>query len=266
MNKIIIISTYPSDIYELQILSETLKSFNNLGYKLMIVSHLPLPEYIQKQVDYFIYDAENIIIPSLSQFWFANQWFKITINNLGHMVAICKNITNGIKMAHNLGFDYFYYTEADNIISHLDNKNLDKFLNQMIDQEKKMIFHKFSVDDNIAYNTIFFGGNVKYFIDNIKLPITEDEYHNYNISGILEYDFYNHLNRNEDIFLIKKCNSNILEGYENSKINKISNIDIICEVLKSNNNDYILFLMNNTKEIISFTVDGDTINLDSNTF
>lgn len=265
MNKIIIISSYPSTKCDEEILIKTIDSLTNIGYKTMLVSHLPISVDIQKKVNYFLYDFENTMIPSLSYFWFCTQNFKVTVNNIGHMVAICKNMINGIGMAKNLGFDYFFYTESDNIISHLDQHSFDDLLNQMISEDKKMIFHKFNNGDTFGYNTILFGGCTEYFANNINLPKNTEEYYKYNISGILEYDFYNHLNKEESKFLIKHCEGNILEGFENSEINKISNIDVICEVLNTNQG-YFLYLMNNTKNNIEFNINGSLIGLQSGSY
>jgi hypothetical protein len=64
MNKkdIIIIGAYPNRSHKMEMLRECIKRVKPLGYDIMVVSHYPIPEDIQREVDYVIYDKENLLI------------------------------------------------------------------------------------------------------------------------------------------------------------------------------------------------------------
>lgn len=252
-SKIFIIHTFPSNEYSLKILEECILRLSNIGYKLMVVSHLPLPDYIQKKVDYFIYDYENQLLESHTLSWYANSSIKVTINHVGHMLAICKNIDTSISTAQRLDFEYFYFIECDNLISTEELSNFDLFLEEMLGRGKSMIFHKADHTYEIGYETKLFGGRTQYFCDKFKLPKNYNSYKEFNITGFLERDFYLHFASNEHDFLIKKsCVDGSLEGFAKSDMNRISNLGIVCEILPSSEG-YFIFLLNNTsKELIYF--------------
>jgi hypothetical protein len=257
--KIFIVNCFPSSDYHLQILKECIVKLKGLDYKLMVVSHLPLPLDVQKEIDYFIYDSENPLLGSHSFSWFANSFIKATLWNIGHMLAICKNMDTSISTAQRMGYEYFYFLECDNLISEKDLSTFDNFLQEMIHAEKKMIFHRYQFNEGYYYHTLLFGGNAEYFVQKIKLPTNYDAYHAFNITGILERDFYEHLGVNESDFLIKECyEDGAMEGFRTSEMNRISAIGIVCEVLPSQTG-YYLFLMNNTSREIIYYVGENQI-------
>jgi len=264
--KIFIVNCFPSGDYHLSILKECLNNLKGKDYKLMVTSHLPLPLDIQKEIDYFIYDTENILVDPRTEYWFANSIFEMSLKNIGHAVSICRNMNLGIFMARQLGYDYFYFLEADNLISEKDFPNFDNFLFEMVELNKKMIFHKFEhpefdPEKKWNYHTLIFGGTTDYFIKNIKLPNTREEYENFSTSGILEHEFFHHLQNQEHNFLIKKSNSEMeFEGFQTSRLNVISNLGIICEVLKTEGG-YILYIHNNKNYPLSISVNNQFFNL-----
>ena len=244
MKKIIILDSYHSSDYHLEILKECLRRLKKTDYKLLLTSHLPIPTEIQSQVDYCVYDSENIMTQSASEYFYVNSKFEVTINQPGHSVAICRNMTSGVALAHALGFKYFYSTQCDNLFHHEDLKSLDNFLEEMILKNKKMIFHQ----QGQSYQTLLFGGEIEYFKNHVHLPRNTEEYNSYTLNGFLEIDFFHHLSKDQDQFLIKSCIEEVkFEGFENSEMNKISCIGIICEVLPSENGHFI-YLMNNIRQ------------------
>jgi hypothetical protein len=77
----------------------------------MVVSHYPIPTYIQEKVNYTLYDNENILLPydlTPKVTCFTTD-FDTVINNNGHSLTVSKNINNGINFCNNLGYEFFYF-------------------------------------------------------------------------------------------------------------------------------------------------------------
>ena len=99
------------------------------------------------------------------------------------------------------------------------------------------------------YETLIFGGKVNYFLDNMSLPSTTEEYiqlyfpnnEDFN-SVVLEKIFFSKLSHLEDqIFIIDEPSKAF---FSNSIINKYF-ITNICDVVVNNKDDrYILFISN----------------------
>jgi hypothetical protein len=254
MRKIIIISSYASTPEKEKTLNECIDKVLNKGYDVMLTSHYPVPDYIQKKVNYCIYDSDNILLPyNISpSFWIDNDIFELEVNINSHNLTICKNMLNGIGLSRILKYDFFFFMESDNIFSDDDFIRLDDLSNQMLINNKHLIFFKNQWisehnEHHINYETLIFGGEVNYFLENMSLPSTIEEYIQmyspnrdalYNI--ILEKIFFNKLSHLEDeIFIINESSKNF---FTSSIINKYF-ITNICDVV-INNDDYILFISN----------------------
>lgn len=227
MKKLFIIGTYPSNIYSEQILVSCIDAIINKGYDIMVVSHYPLPTYIQEKVNYYIFDKENIKLPFelTPELVVSSHAFDVTIKNNGHSLTVSKNISNGIKFANSLNYDFFFYIESDNIFSNEDFDVLNNLHLQMLEENKKMIFFKYVNEQVISYDTLIFGGSVSFYVDNINLPITVEEYEH---AISFERLFYYKTNHLENDFLI--VNEQSKSFFKTSEINKISHdcfVDII---------------------------------------
>ena len=266
MEKIIIVNSHHSSQYHLDILKDCLTRLKKTNYKLMVCSHLPIPEEIQKMVDYCVYDSENIMLEPPSWFWFANSQFRVSISNPGHSIAILRNMINGISLGQRLGFVNFFFTECDNLIGDIDLQTFDLHLSEMLKENKKMIFHKYPTESSYGYHTLLFGGNIDYFVRNFRFPITKESQDIKNLSGYLEDDFYNFFHPEEELFLIKSCGGfEKLQGYENSDFNRISGLGIICETIPSDQG-YYLYLMNNKDYGVQCEVNGKSFDLYPGTY
>lgn len=256
MKKIIIISSYATTPEREKTLNDCIDKVSNKGYDVMLTSHYPVPDYIQKKVNYCIYDSDNILLPySISpSFWIDNDQFELEISINSHNLTICKNMLNGIGLSKIMKYDFFFFMESDNIFSDDDFIKLDDLSNQMLINNKHLIFFKNQWisehnEHHINYETLIFGGKVNYFLDNMTLPSTTEEYIQmyspnredlYNI--VLEKIFFNKLSHLEDNILIINGTSKNL--FSNSIINKYF-ITNICDVVTNNkNDDYILFISN----------------------
>ena len=250
MKKIIIIDVYPSNKGIENTLSECIDRLSNTGYDIMITSHLPISNRIQEKVDYCIYDKENILLPfDLTPYsWYSTESFDLRVNNSGHSITICKNIFNGISMAKSLGYDFFYFIEFDNLFSTDDIEKLKKIENDMFINNKSMLFFKRVFngqqgDSEFVYETLIFGGVPSYFLDNVKLPLSLEEFIDYDMNTILEFSFYDKLKNKESDFYIIESSSK--EYFSNSVINKFSQNSYICELVGNNIDDKLVLWTSN---------------------
>jgi hypothetical protein len=264
MKKIIIIGTYPSNDKNELMLSECIDNLSNIGYHLMIVSHYPIPAHIQNKVNYCVYDKENILLPyeMTPKFWFYSNNFDIVINSNGHLITICKNMSNGCNFANFLGYEFFYYMESDNIFSHEDIDKLIELEKNMFEENKKMIFFKHQIEHSIIYESLIFGGSPGYFSTTLKLPTTITQTTDYKMSleQSLEQLFYKNLSHLESDFHI--INDSSQSFFERSEINKISH-NIFAEVICTKNNEPFLWMSNSidNKKSVKITINSSDDNI-----
>ena len=239
MKKLFIIGTYPSNTYSEQILISCIDAIINKGYDIMLVSHYPLPTYIQEKVNYYIFDKENIKLPfELTPEVTVNTAdIDVIIKNNGHWLTVSKNINNGIKFANNLNYNFFYYLESDNIFSDDDFTKLNNLHLQMFEENKKIIFFIYGEEGFKSYDTLIFGGIPSFYVNNINLPITVEECkHVISFERLLYYE----TNYLENDFLI--INEQSKNFFKTSEINKISN-DCFVDVIGSEDK-LVLFIFN----------------------
>ena len=262
MKKIIILDTYPSTKEHLECLNECIDRLSGKGYDLMITSHYPVPLHIQEKVDYYLFDKENTMTPNelMTYIWMSTESFYLQVNPKGVIIAICRNMYNGIAHAKSLGYDFFYFMEMDNLFHEEDYSMLDELQKKMNEEEKKMIFFKNKELNYDFYETLIFGGSPTYFLENIKVPLTVDEYIKWMsdsgdfVSVSLEETFYSKFSKKEDFLVVDESSENY---FSKSTINKYSGTDNLCEVVTNNFDDrFILFLNNFGTKSSKFQING----------
>lgn len=238
-------------------LSECIDRVSNIGYDIMLVSHYPVPDYIQNKVNFYIFDKENPLEPpELTPKWkYDTADFGIRIKSNGHLVAVCRNILNGVGLVKHLGYDFFYYIESDNLFDSQDISKIEILRTNMFDQNKKLILFKYSNEGFPIYESLMFGGTPEYFLNNISLPLTINDITRLNMYFVLERNFYNQLFQKENEYLI--INKSSKEFYSNSVINKIGNFwraEIIYDIT---NNRYTFWINNLIANPYSIKVNTD---------
>ena len=116
----IILGTYPNIKDRVQWTKDTILSLKLLGRKIILVSHYPVDQDIQRMVDYYIYDKHNPLTHHSYYTRFYNDtpdyFAEININGLkdsNQSLTVLTNIFNGAKVAKELGFKRFFYTTYD---------------------------------------------------------------------------------------------------------------------------------------------------------
>ena len=261
MNKkeIVIIGSYANQPYKLDLLNDCIDKIRPLGFDIMLVSHYPIPFEVQQKVDYVVYDKENILQDETSTtgYWFQCDEFNlVSYNNDGagaHALAVVSNINNGVNYANYLKYKFFFYLECDNHFNVEDLKKIQVLKNSMFLKYKNMIVFNHLVQDCQIYETIMFGGIPKYFVENICLPKTNDDFLGQKIS--LERFFYDSHKILEESFYVVPSSSE--EYFSKSEINKDGQMYFIGVVGSNDVPNLYLFIKNNHTTSIQIKVNEE---------
>jgi hypothetical protein len=253
MKKLIIISSYPDNKQKEDILSECVDKFKVLNFDILLVSHHPIPTYIQHKVNYCLIDNQNVLLPYdlTPKYWIVNDDFNVVINHHGHQLTVSTNIKNSIDFASINNYDFFLFTESDNLIDESDIGKINELSDLMFSSDKKMVFFNHLVENDPIYETLIFGGVPSYYQKNIKLPLSIEDVSNNNefIDCSLEKILYNQSNKEDDYLLIK---SDSKSYFSNSLLNRVSH-DYNVEIIGSNSNDNLVLWINNSSTIKNIT-------------
>ena len=239
MKNLFIIDTYPSTKKQQVLLDRCVDKLKNFGFDIMIVSHISIPEEIQKKVDYVIFDSDNSFLPSDKTpfFWLSLFGNRFRVFNSGHTLAITRNMQNALLMAKSNGYDFFYFLEYDVLIEESDMGKLLDLRDTMITQNKKMIFFEpadFYECNSHVYETLFFGGDVNYFLSKFIPPKNIEEWENLQMGYTLEVAFFEKLSQYSDDFIIIPSHSD--QFLTNSEVNLFRYGLMVSEMLYNHNN------------------------------
>ena len=128
--EIVIIGTYPNTEDRVELTKECINRYKSLDRKIMLVSHYPVSEEIQKLVDFYFYDKYNPLIPHSYYRLFYNYTHEYDVNvNLNGLktsnqaLTVLINLFNGFKTAKQLGFKRAFYTTYD-VLLHKDDEHI----------------------------------------------------------------------------------------------------------------------------------------------
>lgn len=254
MKPLFIIDTYPSHEVHLKILNRCIYSIKANGGDVLIVSHLPIPKETYEKANYFIYDFNNtFLLPEYTPFyWLDYPTFDLKIYNGGHTLPICRNMKSSVTFAKAMGYQHFIFLEYDVVLSSKDFKLLDNLMYKMDVLGKKMLFFKpeeyRGTENSYVYETLLFGGNTNFFIDNFNPPIDLKEWVSMNMGYTLEQAFFEKLGHLEDQFLI--INEHSSQTFSSSEVNLMRYGLFNCEVIHNelSENEPILFIINSLIE------------------
>jgi len=133
--ELIIVGTWPNLESRVQLTKDTINSLKPLGRKIMLLSHYPVDEDIQKMVDYYIYDKHNPLTHHsyYTRFYRYTNDFHAEINinglkNSNQSLTVLTNLFNGAKAAKSLGYEAFFYTTYDVVLDARDIPVIEKAL------------------------------------------------------------------------------------------------------------------------------------------
>lgn len=250
MKRLFIIDCYPSSQREIDILVRCIDALKQIDYDIMVVSHLPVDKYVAEKVNYVIYDYENAFLSPIytPHFWMSSEIIDVRIYNGGHSLPICRNMNTSLHLAKCLGYEDFVFLECDIIFHIEDLQLLDSYMNKMNEENKRMVFFKpeeyRDVNNSYVYETLLFGGKVKYFLESFIPPLNEKEWLTKPMGYTLELSFFERFSRDEKLFHIINDHSSRIFIKSEVNINRYGLFS--CEMLYNVNfdNEPVLFINN----------------------
>jgi len=218
--EVFIISTYPSQQSVINATKECILAAKASDRKVILTSHLPIPEELQSISDYCVYDANNLLTKHdfYKKSWVDYENFKAEIylqgegNDVYHGPAVYTNYYNGINLAKHLGFRKAYLLNYDYILTNPE----------FIDQVSAILNKKHIYTDVRDYpegkvsSTFFTGVNVMFYSRQYPKILNAESYDNLkNIwkskSNGFENLYYHSLLKNQnDVYFETKENWDLL--------------------------------------------------------
>jgi glycosyltransferase involved in cell wall biosynthesis len=164
-DEVFVISTHPTTENVINTTLDCVKAVQNHGYKVILTSHIPLPEVLQKQADYCVVDNNNVLTKHTyySNFNWGDGNYKAYVNLKGenndvyHGPAVYTNNYNGASLASSLDFKKAYFLNYDYILS---KPNFINYISGILDKTN-FYFSKHHPTEGDALYTYFFAGNPK---------------------------------------------------------------------------------------------------------
>jgi glycosyltransferase involved in cell wall biosynthesis len=169
--EIFIISTYPISDAITQTTLSSIEAIQATGRKVLITSHIPVPESIAKKADYVVIDNNNIITKHsyYCNYWADHSDHKVHVNLRGnnndvyHGPSVYSNYYNGAALAKNLGYKKAFFLNYDYI---LKNTNYVDYISSVLNT-KKAFFGKYKAHEGDTLYTYFVGIHTDFFLNTI---------------------------------------------------------------------------------------------------
>jgi hypothetical protein len=130
MKKILVqIDTFPNTKDKIEITKLCIISLRDLGYPIIITSHIDIPEELRSMCDFSFSDNNNIILPptgDINYFDYSNSGFSMhfKIEDMeSHSPSCITSWTNGADLAIEKGFEFLLHVEYDFV---LDKEEIEK--------------------------------------------------------------------------------------------------------------------------------------------
>jgi hypothetical protein len=168
-DEIIIITSYPDTTTRKKLTKECINSFKKTNRKIILVSHYPVDIEMQKMVDYYIFDKNNIMIHHsyYNYFYNYNSLYNVNLNisslsNNNQSLAALINLFNGVKFAKKLGFSKVLTVVYDVILNEHDIEHVNNIFNKLTDWNSYLT--KINTDIGVGIETTAMGFKIDYFL------------------------------------------------------------------------------------------------------
>jgi len=114
LKEIFIIDTYPDLPEKEELTIGMIEEVKDRGYPVLLVSHYPISTDIQKMVNYYVYDANNIMSDGWNlNYWFQNEEVKIVsqYETKYHGAACYSSLVNAVRVLSQ--YDIAHFIEFD---------------------------------------------------------------------------------------------------------------------------------------------------------
>jgi hypothetical protein len=207
-----VISTYPVTDVILKSTLENIKCIKEQGYKVILTSHCPIPEELQKEADYCVYDSNNILTKHTfyANYWCYNDLYDTWVdlrgegNNRYHGPTVYTNYYNGSALADKLGFNKIYCVNYD---YHLKDKKYIESISHILNS-KDAYFGEYEASEGKTLYTFFLASKPEFLLNTLPLLENDKQYDNLMVkygaeSNGLENIFY-HIFKNTNVYLESK--------------------------------------------------------------
>ena len=247
MKNVIIINSYANTIERKNVLINCINKLKKLNIDIILISNFQDDECVQNLTDYYIYDADNFLLPKDKSplNWFADDKETVHVFHGGTSYIVYKHICASILFAKNLQYKNFLYLEFDVDFSESDIDKIDIILNQCLVDAKLWMCNFYSYD-KLSIESRLFAGNVDFFLENFILVKSIDDWYNKypfsTTSDTLEYIFPKLVNHvKESIYF---TNTSVSEFFNSSKFDVFSAYSFINVAYNSNNKlEPLLFII-----------------------
>ena len=200
--ELVIVGTYPNTKSREKLTIECIESVRKLGRKVMLVSHYPVSDEIQKMVDYYIFDSNNPTTEHsyYTKFYNYKPEFDVEININGlkdtnQSLPVLTNLINGFKSAKDFNFNKVFYITYDVILHHDD----IEYVNQSFESldEKDAFLCTLPTAFNVGIETTAMTFKTDFFLNKFSHITTKEIYKSEceinNCQNFLEDFFYKKL-------------------------------------------------------------------------
>ena len=207
-----VISTYPVTDVILKSTLENIKCIKEQGYKVILTSHCPISEELQKEADYCVYDSNNILTKHTfyANYWCYNDLYDTWVdlrgegNNRYHGPTVYTNYYNGAALADKLGFNKIYCVNYD---YHLKDKKYIESISHILNS-KDAYFGEYEASEGKTLYTFFLASKPEFLLNTLPLLENDKQYDNLMVkygaeSNGLENIFY-HIFKDTNVYLESK--------------------------------------------------------------
>jgi glycosyltransferase involved in cell wall biosynthesis len=177
-----IISTYPNSDSVIETTKKCIDAAKSSGRKVILTSHIPIPEELSKLADYSINDNNNILTKHsfYCNYFNSNEQCDIHVNLRGndndvyHGPSCYSNYYNGAALANNLGIKKLYFLNYDYIL--YNPEFIDKISKTL--ETKKAYLGKYKAAEGDTVYTYFLGINSDFYLKTIPQIYSANDYEN----------------------------------------------------------------------------------------
>jgi len=181
--EVIIISTYPDTQTRKQLTKECIESFKKTGRKIILISHYPVSEEIQKMVDYYLFDINNAMIKHsyYNRFYSHMPEYSVNMNISGltssnQSLAAYINLLNGFKLAKQLGYKRALAIVYDVVLHEDDLETVENIFKKIDGVSWHAFLARLATDVGLGIETTSMGFEIDYFLKTFPHITTEKEF------------------------------------------------------------------------------------------
>jgi hypothetical protein len=146
---IIVIDAFLNKSEKNNILISNLQKFKKFNIPILLIGNKPISIEIQNEVDYFIYDKQNLLFKDsyycYESFWSAERFEDFIVETRAeykqeHGLSVLCNLTKSINFVKNLGFTKLIHFEWDLFIDDDDHEKYNNLINNFINSNEKAFF------------------------------------------------------------------------------------------------------------------------------